>query len=201
MPNHLVLAAFAFLLAAVPVLAAVPPGVTRQLPPGYDVLGSASMRIGASARSVVIVALGRQGEDAAKREGDHAPARPLLIFAQGPGGGFARIGRNDTVVNRINQGGQCDPFLDGGGVIAVRGPFFTVQNGVGCGMQHWTDYVTFRFDGAHGGFVFDNERFESWKFNPSREPDAEALIPDGPPRLRRDQAGHEVGFSDWRPKR
>ncbi len=200
MLNRVVPAAFAVLLAVPSAVAAVPAGVARQLPPGYDVLGSAAMRVGVPARSVVIVALGRAGERDTQRGEAHAPARPLLIFAQRPGGGFTRIGRNDTVVNRADEGGQCDPFLDGGGVIAVRGPFFTVQNGVACGAQHWTDYVTFRFDGERGGFVFDNERAESWKLNPSREPNAEALVRDGPPRIRRGDAGHAVGFDAWRPK-
>ena len=200
MPNRAVSAAFAVLLAIPPAFAAVPPGVTRQLPPGYDVLGSASMRVGAPARSVVIVALGRGGERDTQRGEVRVPARPLLIFAQRPGGAFTRIGRNDTVVNRADEGGQCDPFLDGGGVIAARGPFFTVQNGVACGAQHWTDYITFRFNGGRG-FVFDNERSESWKLAPSREPDAEAMVRDGPPRMRRGAAGHAVGFNAWRPER
>ncbi|HEY0182382.1 MAG TPA: hypothetical protein VGC09_06185 [Rhodopila sp.] len=141
------------------------------------------------------------GDSNTKHSEVHAPARPLVIFAQRPRGGFTRIGRNDTVVNRADEGGQCDPFLDGGGVIAVRGPFFTVQNGVACGAQHWTDYVTFRFDGERGGFVFDNERSESWKLNPSRHPNAEAVVRDGPLRLRRGDAGHAVGFDAWRPER
>ena len=190
MPNRAISAAFA----------AVPPGVTQQLPPGYGVLGSASMRVGVPARSVVIVALGRDGERDTRRGEVQAPARPLLIFARRPGGAFTRIGRNDAVVNRADEGGQCDPFLDGGGVIAVRGPFFTVQNGVACGAQHWTDHVTFRFDGRRG-FVFDNERSESWKPNPSRDPDAEAMVRDGPPRTRRGAAGHAAGFDAWRPER
>ena len=199
MPNRPVSAAFAVLLAIPSASAGVPPGVTQQLPPGYDVLGSASMRVGVPARSVVIVALGRDGERDTQRGEVRAPARPLLIFAQRPGGAFTRIGRNDAVVNRADEGGQCDPFLDGGGVIAARGLFFTVQNGVACGAQHWTDYVTFRFDGGRG-FVFDNERSGSWKSNPSREPDAEAMVRNGPPRIRRGDAGHAVGFDAWRPE-
>lgn len=200
MPNRLLPVALAITFAAAPTFAAVPPGVAQQLPPGYGVLGSALMQVGAPARTVIVVALGRNGESDARRDEARAPARPLLLFARRPDGSFARIGRNDTIVARADEGGQCDPFLDGGGVIAVRGPFFTVQNGVACG-QHWTDYITFRFDSARGGFVFDNERFEVWKLNSSNDPSAQALVRDGPHRVRRGKPGHVVGFDAWRPER
>ncbi len=61
MLNRLVSPAFAILFAVPSAFAAVPAGVARQLPPGYDVLGSASMRVGVPARSVVILALGPNG--------------------------------------------------------------------------------------------------------------------------------------------
>jgi len=186
--------------SAGPALAAVPPDVARQLPPDHGVLGSASMRFGTPARIVVVVALGRDGEGDWRGGDAPSPPRPLLIFARGRDGGVAPIGRNDTVVHRADEGGQCDPFLDGGGVIAVRGAFFTVQNGVACG-RHWTDYVTFRFDDARGGFVFDNERVEAWTLNPSNAPDAEALVRAGPQRIRRGDPRRPIRFDDWRPRR
>lgn len=98
---------------------------------------------------------------------------------------------------KADEGGQCDPFLDGHAPIATKGRYFTVQNGVACG-QHWTDYITFRLD-DRAGFVFDNERTESWTFNPSNDPNAEALVRDGPPRVFRDRPGHITAFSMWRP--
>ena len=190
----------AAVLATAPAFAAVPQGVTRWLPPGYDVLGSATMHAGKPSRTIMIVALGRKGENDTHHGAIRAPARPLLLFAERPGGLYSRIGRNDTVVDRADGGGQCDPFLDGGGTIAVRGPFFTVQNGVACG-QHWTDFVTFRFDDARGRFVFDNEQFEAWMLNPSNEPGAEAVVRDGPHRVRRGSTRHVVEFDAWHPER
>ena len=68
-----------------------------------------------------------------------------------------------------------------------------------CG-QHWSDFVTFRLDGR-AGFVFDNERTESWSLNPSDAPDAEALVRDGPQHVRRDPRGRITRFPDWRPVR
>ena len=119
--------------------AELPPGI--RIPPGYDVLSTA--RFGHASRAWIVVALAQHGETP---QMDPAPDRPLLLFER-RGGAFVKTGENDTVVLRANEGGQCDPFLDGGGVIAVKGHFFTVQNGVACG-NHWTDYITFRFDDA-----------------------------------------------------
>ena len=183
------------LMAAGPVL---PASVARQLPAGYVVLASARLAVGPQGRTVRIVALGRKGEGASAKSGN-APPRPLIIYEQRRNGDFAPAGRNDHVVLAADEGGQCDPFLDGGGTISVKGRFFTVENGVACG-QHWTDYVTFRLDGAQG-FVFDNERLESWSLNKNEAPDAEALVMDGPQHVLRDRPGHLTRFSDWQSRR
>ncbi len=174
--------------------AQVPVGIVRQLPAGMDILGNATLSAGG--HMFVIVAIGLPDE---KVFSPHpAQARPLLIFARGAGGAFRLLARNDTVVLRADGGGQCDPFLDGGGVIAAQGRFFTVQNGVACG-QHWTDYITFRFDDGLGTFVFDNERYESWSLNPNQDPGAEAIVRDGPPHVKRARRGRPVLLSRWRP--
>jgi hypothetical protein len=68
--------------------------------------------------------------------------------------------RNDTVVLRVNEGGQCDPFEDGYDGLAVKGRYFTVRNGVACG-AHWTDFITFRYDAGHRAWLFDSEIFTS----------------------------------------
>lgn len=177
----------AFLLAAAPL----PPGIVRQLPAGHVVLASARLVAGRPLREFRVVALGRRGEQ--QRFG--APPRPLLLFER-RGGRFVAVGRNDAVVFKADEGGQCDPFLDGGGTITVRGRFFTVENGVSCG-QHWTDFITFRLDDARG-FVFDNERTELWTLNDSDAPGANALIRDGPQRVRRDRPGRVTPFAAWR---
>jgi len=183
----------ALAMAAVPAASAssVPAG---DLPPGYVVLAEAGLSAGRPARSFEIVALGRMDE--ARFQVDNAPARPLLIFEK-RGSRFVLVGRNDHVVMRADEGGQCDPFIDGG--IAVKGRFFTIENGVACG-QHWTDYITFRLN-DRAGFVFDNERIESWSLNTSDAPNADALARDGPQRVRRDEPGHITPFSKWRPER
>ncbi len=101
------------------------------------------------------------------------------------------------VVALAREGEDRSARGTGGGVIAVEGRYFTVENGVACG-QHWTDYVTFRLDPAAGRFVFDNERTQSWSLNTSTAPDAEALVPDGAPAIWRGIRGAPIAFADWR---
>ena len=179
--------------------AKMPAGLTRLLPPGFTVLDSAAASFGR--HGFTIVALGRQGEDKLPWPVQSAAARPLLVFESRPDGSFRKAGRNDSVVMRADGGGPCDPFLGGGRRIVVKARMFTVENGVACGPQHWTDAITFRFDDHRAQYVFDNERVESWSFNPSRDPNAEALVRDGPPRIDRGDPARPVPFDRWRPSR
>jgi hypothetical protein len=86
------------------------------------------------------------------------------------------IARNDKVVLRRNEGGQCDPVEDVG-ALTIKGRFFTLEQGVACG-QHWTDYTTFRFDPRTRSFLWRNRIYESWRMNDDARPDAEALVND-----------------------
>lgn len=174
------------LLLATPAAAqSVPAQVTNQLPAGYTVMQSATAAF--DGHAFVLVALARPDEKT-----DPAPARPFLIYERG-GQGYALVARNDDVVLRADEGGQCDPFEDGG--ITAKGRYFTVENSVACG-QHWTWFITFRFDPALKTYVFDNSRAESWYPNPSTKPDADALVSDGGYLTR--AHGKPVRFSDWR---
>jgi hypothetical protein len=143
-----------------------------------------------------IVVLARNDE--AGRARPSSP-RPLVVLEGS--GALRQVARNDRVVLRGDQGGQCDPFETEGGDdhMAVKGRYFTIENGVACG-QHWTDYVTFRHDPA-AGFVFDNERYEAWRLNPDVRPDAEALVRDGPPHVERARPGAPVRLRDWAPSK
>ena len=176
---------------------ALPRDIVSMLPAHYHVLSSADIRP-ASRTHFYIVAIARDGE-AGFRDDANAPPRPLLIF-KAVGEKSRLAGRNDVVVLRADEGGQCDPFTDAEQPIATKGRYFTVENGVACG-SHWTDYITFRFDDASDGFVFDNERRESWSLNPSSDPNADALVRDGPQTVHRRSPGRAVPFSAWQPIR
>ena len=186
------------LVGATPASAwALPSSITPLLPSHYKVIASAEVRPTPSSR-FYIVALAR-GDEAGPFDEAHATARPLLIFELA-GARAHLVARNDHVVLKADEGGQCDPFMDADKPIATKGRFFTVENGVACG-NHWTDYITFRFDERVRGFVFDNERSENWVFNTSDDANAEALVQDGPQLVKRPPTGQIVTFSAWLPAR
>ena len=180
--------------------AEVPAGVTRLLPPGFTVLGSAAASF--ERHAFTIVALGRQGEDKLPWPVQSAAARPLLVFERRPDGSFptGRAERHRRDARRCRRPMRSVPrrwSTDR----RRRARLFTVENGVACGPQHWTDAITFRFDDRRAGYVFDNERSESWSLNPSRDPNAEALVRNGPPRIERGDRARLVPFDRWRPSR
>lgn len=171
----------------------IPPGIVRQLPRGFTVLATAHAPH-VHGHDFYFIALASDEEKALEIGTDPAPARPLLIFEHYRNGRFSQIGRNDEIVMKIDQGGQCDPFDPG--LITTKGAFFTVENEVACG-SHWTDYVTFRFDPAARGYVFDNRRTESWLMNPSDDPHADALVSGGQ-HVTRSTKSHTIPFARWK---
>jgi len=108
----------------------VPAGIVRQLPRGFTVLASARAP-NVDGHDFYFIALASNEEKTLEIGVDPAPARPLLIYEHHRDGRFSPVGRNDEVVMKIDQGGQCDPFDPGH--IATKGPFFTVENEVACG--------------------------------------------------------------------
>lgn len=151
----------------------VPQSVIAALPAGHVVRAAACSDSFDPPATICVVAAVRRQESGTSP----APARPLLVYRL-TAGKAALIDRNDHVVLRADEGGQCDPFDEDQGKIAVSGRSFTVENSVACG-QHWTDFVTFRFDPAQRAFLWRSEIYESWRLNESNAPDAEALVSDG----------------------
>lgn len=140
--------------------AGLPTPVLSRLPPGYEVMAARQGPDVDAGRISYLIVLRRPADSASEPS-----PRPLVIVEQQADGTFRLAARNDEVVLRANEGGQCDPFdpqdADENG-LAVKGRFFTVQNFVACG-QHWSDYVTFRHDARTGRWLFANEiRTESF---------------------------------------
>ena len=157
------------------------------LPAGLKLLATTPARPDAAHRFTIVAAASRGESRSAARD------RPLLIYRL-RAGRWVLVARNDHIVLRADEGGQCDPFEYGR--IVAKGRYFTVENSVACGMTHFTDFVTFRFDLGAGGYVFDNLRTESLVPNASRDPDAEALVSTGV-RVTRAHSPVTV-FSRWR---
>ena len=164
----------------------LPAAIAAQLPAGYEpMVSSAVPRIEGDRQSYLVVAHRR--DDSA----DSPSPRPLLIFEEQGNDQYRVSARNDTVVLRANEGGQCDPFEDGYDGLAVKGSYFTVQNGVACG-EHWSDFITFHYDAQRHTWLFDSEIVTS--------SDPLNGTPDKS-HVTRANRSKPVAFEAWRPAR
>ena len=72
----------------------------------------------------------------------------------------------------------------------MKGRYFTVQNFVACG-QHWTDYITFRYDPRTHGWLFSNQ-IVTESFPLDDQPDHVTVT--------RADAHRPVSFGQWKRK-
>ncbi|MEK2605167.1 hypothetical protein [Burkholderia arboris] len=179
------------LLAALPAAARaddLPKSIATQLPPGYQpLLAKAGPALDNGRHSFLVVA------HRAVDTREQPSPRPLLIYEEQADRTYRLAARNDQVVLRVNEGGQCDPFdpddaADNG--LAVKGRYFTVQNFVACG-QHWTDYITFRYDPRTHGWLFSNQ-IVTESFPIDDKPDHVTVT--------RADAHQPVSFGQWKRK-
>jgi hypothetical protein len=178
-------------LLALPLHAAdLPPNIASQIPKGYEVMTYATGRLSDDDRADYLVVI-HQADDTS----DQPSPRPLLIFTQNSDKTFTLAARNDHVVMRADEGGQCDPFEDGEDGLAIKDRYFTVQNSVACG-DHWTDYITFHYDTRQHTWLFHKEIFESWKAGD--DPNGDALKP-ATHKVTQADVLHPVTFDAWRP--
>lgn len=181
------------------VLAAdLPAGVMQLLPPTHTVMTYAPADLNSDGRTDYVVVLRNISEGAPQKKGEPAPTRPLLVFLQSEAKVFKLVGRNDKVVFAADEGGQCDPFLDGEEGIAVKMSYFTVQNSVACG-QHWTDYFTFRYAQEQKAIVFHKRIAENWVMNPSTSDDAGDALVLGNRTVVAAKKNRPVFLDDYRP--
>ena len=168
----------------------LPNGVLQQIPAGYEVLKFESGLLNNDNRVDYLVVLKNRKEPLVFDKAREASKRPLLIFIQNKNGTFQLARRNDNVVLTIADGGQCDPSggIDAGLVIEDR--TFTVENAVACG-EHWTDYVTFKYDSKANDWLFYKEVIKSWRPNQ----DADAPVPGT--TVKTAEKSGRIPFEKW----
>uniref|UniRef100_Q47E28 Lipoprotein n=1 Tax=Dechloromonas aromatica (strain RCB) TaxID=159087 RepID=Q47E28_DECAR len=202
---------FSLLLLAsvsIPALASttsLPKSIMQQIPAGYEVISTAEGNLDEDQLPDFLVALGRKVEvQFAKKNptgiiGYDAQPRPLLIFIQNKDGTYRLAKRNDHLILRMNEGGQCDPFEDGEDGLVINKRFFTVQNSVACG-QHWSLYYTFKYSKELKDWIFHKEISETWILNPrAKNSDDEALVRGGSSVISA-KKNAPVRFENYRPK-
>jgi hypothetical protein len=192
-------ACLATTLISVHPSAASPASAAAQdlLPPPYRVIRTVCGPLDGGSEPICVAAFARKDEDDIYKQKGQAPPRPLLIYRR-VGRANMVLGRNDHVVLRLDEGGQCDPFDDGVDGLKIKGRYFTVQNAVACG-SHWTDFITFHFDASTRAFVFHSEIIQNWTMSEGHDPNADGLVP-GKADVRRADPARPVTFGSYRPK-
>lgn len=163
----------------------LPKGIQAQIPQGYEVMLSAAGPELGNKRQTYLVVVHHTVDTR-----ENASPRPLLIFESQDDGAFKLTARNDVVVLRADDGGQCDPFDEDEDGLAVKGLYFTVQNAVSCG-AHWSDFVTFHYDAKAAQWLFQSEILTA-SFPLEQKPDKTTVT-------RADKA-KPVAFADWKSK-
>ncbi|GLQ51759.1 hypothetical protein ACFFJT_16065 [Dyella flava] len=179
-------------LLALPLRAAeLPSGIVSKIPKGYEVMTYAAGQLHDEGHTDYLVVIHHTNDTS-----DNPSPRPLLIYVQNPDNSFTLAARNDHVVMRADEGGQCDPFDDGEDGLVIKNRYFTVQNSVACG-DHWTDYITFHYDARQHTWLFHKEIVESWVQND--DPNGDALKPGSRKVIDADVL-HPVKFAAWLPR-
>ncbi len=174
--THALLYAMLLVASGFSLAQSLPMNILKQIPGNYTVLAYEGGLLNADKLVDFIVVLHKPNEES--RGNNVSPPRPLLIFIHNTDNSFKLAKRNDHLVFKFDEGGQCDPFTDSDEGLAISKRYFTVQHSVACG-QHWTDYITFRFAPELQDWVFHKRISESWVLNTSTGPNADALILGG----------------------
>lgn len=167
-----------------------PANIVRLIPKGYEVLSYAVGQLNDDNLQDYLVVVHHPVDTRLQPS-----LRPLLIFTQNPDGTFRLATRNDALVMRADEGGQCDSFTDSeDNGLAIKDRYFTVQHSVACG-QHWTDYITFHYDEKRHDWLFHKEIVQSWHLN--SDPGGDALELD-PVHVTKANSKHPITFEAWR---
>ncbi|WP_459623485.1 hypothetical protein [Burkholderia sp. 3C] len=174
----------------------LPAAVQKLIPAGYTALDHLAGALTDAGRKDYLVVVHREPDTQ-----QQASVRPLLVITQNADGTYTLAARNDSVVMKADDGGMSgDPYLDlDTNGLAIKNRYFSVQNGVAAGPNHWSDNVTFHYDPARRTWLFHQEIVHNSAMNPDPSPNAEALLPDQATVTRADR-NKPVSFDAWRPK-
>lgn len=176
--------------------ATLPQKIINQLPRGYEVMTFVGGELNDDKLTDYLVVAHKINEESIYTKTQNVSPRPLIIFIQNKNTTFSPIKRNDSVVFTIDQGGQCDPFMDGMEGLVIKNHFFTVQNSVACG-QHWNDFATFKYDVKLKNWVFHQHTFQS--FNVADPDNAEDEFAENKLHVTKANPKKPILFDQYKP--
>ncbi len=113
--------------------------------------------------------------------------RPLLLLIGDKDGSYHLAIRNDNII-RWGDSELEDPFSK---IIAEKGSF-TIEHSIWGGPSHWRHELTFTYNKKERNWFLHREHYLSLKFNPSKDPNAEALITNREYTKTEKQLGHKA---------
>ncbi|CAB3893022.1 hypothetical protein LMG3412_03853 [Achromobacter deleyi] len=166
----------------------IPNSIAKRIPDGFKVLDYLGGNLTGSGRTDYLVVLHHPQESA------QAPSsRPLLIYVAQPDGSYRLAARNDAAIMRAgsDRQGNGDPYTDNrSNGLAIKGRYFTIQQGIAKQARPWTRYVTFHYDTRHHIWLLHNDIFTNVDPNESVDPtDVTVTSAD---------AQHPIPFEAWR---
>jgi len=122
-----------------------------------------------------ILVLRNNTEETTSNYADNKPdKRPLLLLLGQSDNSFILAFRNDNAVSCIDCGGVFgDPFTG----TAIKNGYFSIEHGI-AGGRHWEQVITFKYDKSKSNWYLYKDHTISYKFNDSKDENAEALVVD-----------------------
>ncbi|MDP4236427.1 MAG: hypothetical protein Q8919_08280, partial [Bacteroidota bacterium] len=160
---------------------------------GYSVLDWESGDLNKDGIQDAILILRKDGEDSTSDVIEHPEARPLLLLIRSSDGKLNLAARNDSTVYCINCGGMLgDPYTR----IVIKKGYFTIEH-YGGSSWRWTRDITYKYSTKDKCWYLHRDGTVRMKMNPSYNPNAEAMIKDGPDEIRTEKDFGKVRFENF----
>lgn len=156
-------------------IATIPEVLKSFIPTNYSAINISTGDANLDGINDKILVLRKNTEETTSNYADNNPdKRPLLLLLGQSDNSFILIFRNDNAVSCIDCGGVFgDPFKG----TAIKNGYFSIEHGI-AGGRHWEQVITFKYDKSKSNWYLYKDHTISYKFNDSKDENAEALVVD-----------------------
>jgi hypothetical protein len=153
----------------------ITPVITNQIssfiPTGYEINDSCKGDLNKDDYTDMILILKHIKEDSLLRDAGQDVIRPLIILVGTPNNEFKFVNRYDSIVYSAMS------YIDGAfNSCKIKNGYFSIEQGVMGGPQHWEDIVTFKYDTSKQNWYLYKRGGMHYSQNPSTDENAEAMI-------------------------